>query len=401
MNPRNLTVLLIAITAFSCRVQRSTDTTDTSYTGISLTENTRKSIDIIDSLIRGLISDKKTAGFAYGIKIGESAIISKQYGLADIEKRLEVQQANQFRIASVTKPITATTALKLVETGKLSLSDPLSKFFPNYPNGQNITIYHLLSHTSGIPNWWDGELPKDAPTNFPMCDNPHLYLQKMKKSSLFDPGQFYSYSNSGYVHLGEIISLVSDLTYEETLKKYIFQPSGMINTEMEFIDHPSKNWIKGYALKKANEIPFIEPEVYHMPFSAGGLRSDVKDLINFVSALKSGKIISKELFHKMIEYAKLNNGKPVYEGLYVAINGNPPKPQENIYKRGYGFGFNLMELYNTHVYYHSGGIAGFNSYLIHIPKTNTTIVLLANTEDGIIPALKGILKEAVQIENQN
>jgi len=175
----------------------------------------------------------------------------------------------------------------------------------------------------------------------------------------------------------------------------------MINTEMEFIDHPSKNWIKGYALKKVNEIPFIEPEVYHMPFSAGGLRSDVKDLINFVSALKSGKIISKELFLKMIEYAKLNNGKPVYEGLYVAPNGNPPKPQENIDKRGYGFGFNLMELYNTPVYYHSGGIAGFNSYLIHIPKTNTTIVLLANTEDGIIPALKGILKEAVQIENQN
>jgi len=179
MNPRNLTVLLIAITAFGCRIQRSTDTTDTSNTGISLTENTRKSIDIIDSLIRGLISDKKTAGFAYGIKIGESAIISKQYGLADIEKRLEVQQANQFRIASVTKPITATTALKLVETGKLSLSDPLSKFFQNYPNGQNITIYHLLSHTSGIPNWWDGELPKNAPTTFPMCDNPHLYLQKM------------------------------------------------------------------------------------------------------------------------------------------------------------------------------------------------------------------------------
>jgi hypothetical protein len=103
----------------------------------------------------------------------------------------------------------------------------------------------------------------------------------------------------------------------------------------------------------------------------------------------------------MTEYAKLKNERPVYEGVYVAPNTNPPKPQENIDKRGYGFGFNLMELYNTPVYYHSGGIAGFNSYLIHVSKTNTTIVLLANTENGIVPALKGILKEAVQIKNQN
>ena len=102
----------------------------------------------------------------------------------------------------------------------------------------------------------------------------------------------------------------------------------------------------------------------------------------------------------MTSYALLNNSKPVYEGVYRAPGAQPNKPHKEFAKSGYGLGFNIMELYETPVYYHSGGIAGFNSYLIHIPKNNTTMVLLANTEDGIIPELKGILKLATEIDGQ-
>jgi CubicO group peptidase (beta-lactamase class C family) len=102
----------------------------------------------------------------------------------------------------------------------------------------------------------------------------------------------------------------------------------------------------------------------------------------------------------MTSYALLNSGKPVYEGVYRAPDAKPNKPHAAFGKSGYGLGFNIMELYKTPVYYHSGGIAGFNSYLIHIPKNNITMVLLANTEDGIMPALKEILKVATEFEDQ-
>lgn len=351
-------------------------------------------------MIQKLILSEKTAGFALGIQIGDEEPIIKEYGFADLSANRKVKAIDQFRIASVTKPFTAAAIFKLVDLGKLSLSDHINKFFPDYPNGANISVYHLLSHTSGIPNWWDGGMSEDVPKEFPMCDNPHQYLQGMKNNALFQPGEFYKYSNSGYVLLGEIIEIVSGQPYEDFLKQNIFTPVGMTNTRMEYIEKVNDDWVKGYALDTSKNIPFVDPDVYHMPFSAGGLRSNALDLLKFIKALNSGKIINEASFKKMTSYATLNSGKPVYEGVYRAPGAKPNKRHKEFEKQGYGLGFNLMELYKTPVYYHSGGIAGFNSYLIHIPESNITMVLLANTEDGIMPALKGILKVATEMEDQ-
>jgi CubicO group peptidase (beta-lactamase class C family) len=357
-------------------------------------------INKIDSLIQKLISEKKTPGFALGIKIGDSKPITKEYGFADLGANKKVTSEHQFRIASLTKPFTATAILKLVELEKLSLADKIDKFFPLYPNGKNISIYHLLSHTSGIPNWWEGQLPQNVPKDFPMCDSPHQYLQAMKNHALFEPGEFYKYSNSGYVLLGEIIEITSGQDYEKYLQENVFKPAGMSNTGMEYIEKVSEDFVKGYAIDSTQNNPFVEPMVYHMPFSAGGLRSTASDLLKFVKALKEGKIITRESFRKMTSYALLNDGKPVYEGNYIVPGSKPAKVQAEIERRGYGLGFHLMDLYQSPVYFHSGGIAGFNSYLMHIPESNTTIVLLANAEDGIIPILKDVRKIATEIANE-
>jgi len=351
----------------------------------------------IDSLIRKLIAGEHSPGFALGIQVRDEEPIIKVYGFADLRNHVKVTLSHQFRIASVTKPFTAVAILKLVELGKLSLEDKIDKFFPTYPNGENIAIYHLLSHTSGIPNWWEGQMPANVPGSFPMCDSPHRYLQQMKNHALFLPGKFYKYSNSGYVLLGEILEKVAGQKYEEFLAAHIFKSAGMTSTEMEHINDPSEKWVKGYAIDSSKNSPFIDPLVYPMPFSAGGLRSNASDLLKFFSALKAGKIVSPALFSKMISYALLNSGRPVYEGGYRAPGAKPAGVHADMERRGYGLGFHLMDLYKTPVYYHSGGIAGFNSYLMHIPANNTTIVLLANAEDGIIPALKDIRKIATEI----
>jgi D-alanyl-D-alanine carboxypeptidase len=322
--------------------------------------------------------------------VGKEKVQVGSYGLADLETHRALLPDAPMRVASLTKPLTAAAMMKLVEMKRLSLADPLSKFFPDYPNGQAITVYQLLSHTSGIPNWWDGDLPTDTPVEFPMCPEPHRYLARMKVASQFEPGAFYKYSNSGYVLLGEIIEQVSGEPYERFLRHHVFAQAQMARTSLELIDRPAANWAHGYVQVRETKT-FKEPERYHMPFAAGGLRSTAEDMLRFMEALRAGKIVSRKGVAQMTSYAQTNDGRLTFESPFLAPGAPAPKPQEHIAKRGYGLGFNVMELHGTSVYFHSGGIAGFNAYLIHVPRSDTTLVAIANTEDALVPALKDIL----------
>jgi CubicO group peptidase (beta-lactamase class C family) len=356
------------------------------------------SIAELDRLVRETVTNGKAAGISYGIQIADEAPVTREHGLADVASGRKLAPGDRFRIASVTKPMTATAVLRLVELGKLSLTDPVARFFPDYPDGRNITIYHLLSHTSGIPNWWDGVLPENTPADFPMCAQPHRYLQAMKTAALFSPGSLYSYSNSGYVLLGEIIGVASGQSYETFLAKHVFGPARMLDTEMEHVEQTSARWVSGYVLDPEKPGSFAAPETYAMPFAAGGLRSTAADLLKFARALRKGILLKPDSVMSMTTYGKLADGRPVYEGKYSPPGSPPPRPRPHVAKNGYGLGFNIMELHGTPVYFHSGGIAGFNSYLIHVPKSRTTIAMIANTENGIVPPLEAVLKIAVGIE---
>ena len=386
-NVPRICVLAIVLLASGSAAGETVATKDTSASTVGAEQ-----VERIDSALRDLVSKSHTAGLKFGIQIGDKPPLVRTYGFADLSSRRPVRASDEFRIASITKPLTATAVLKLERLKKLSLDDRLEKFFPDYPNGALISIRQLLSHTSGIPNWWDGELPSDTPKEFPMCDEPHKYLQRMKTSSIFSPGEFFKYSNTGYVLLGEIIEKVSGRSYESFLQEHVIAPAGMVDTRMEYIDQPLAAYGKGYTASE-----FGEPEIYHVPFAAGGLRSTAADLLSFVSSLRAGKIVPKAVVAEMTSYARVNDGRFTFEAPFVPPGSDPPKVQEHIAKRGYGLGFNLMEAHGTPVYFHSGGIAGFNAYLLHVPKNATTVVLLANTEDGLLPALKQVLKLATEI----
>jgi len=354
--------------------------------------NTQK----IEKLLDQLIIKKSSVGIDWRMEVDTVIAVNKHFGFSNYETKRPLNQDSKFRIASITKPFTATAILQLVEKKQLSLTDRINKFFPDFPNGDNITIYHLLSHTSGIPNWWEGEMPKSEPANFPMCETPHLYLQQMKKLELFQPGEAFSYSNSGYVLLGEIIELISKMKYDKYLKKNIFQLAGMINTEMEYIEDPQDNWVKGYISKPNDAKIFSKPDIYHMPFAAGGLRSTAEDLLLFINALEMGKLVRMKTFLEMTNYAKLDNGKFVYENLY-SPEGTTINFPSNIKKFGYGLGFQIVENYNKKVISHGGDIAGFNSVLIYIPHNKVKMAILSNTENGILSELQSIEQLAVSI----
>ena len=349
----------------------------------------------LDALARSLVDEGATAGVSWAIRIGREPARARTYGVSYIQTKRALRSSDRFRIASVTKPVTAAAVLSLVQSGRLSLETRLAKFFPEYPNGQRITVHQLLSHTSGIPNWWEGQLPKGTPNDFPMCAEPHRYLQQMQIASLFEPGSAYKYSNTGYVLLGEIIEKASGQSYEDFLRDAVFAPARMKATELERDENASAFWIHGYAREPATNA-FVPPTVYAMPFAAGGLRSTASDVLFFMDALFSGTMLDRDLLQQMTSYARLNDGRMTFEAPFIPP-GSPPKPVDHVTKRGYGYGFNLMELDGTPVYYHSGGIAGFNAYVLHIPRNEVTLVLLANTEDGLMPALKDILSVASEI----
>lgn len=343
-----------------------------------------------------LVEEESTVGIAIGIKLDTIKSIGA-FGYANYHTKELLMVDAKCRIASITKPITATAILQLVESKKLTLNDKLINFFPNYPNGQSITIYQLLSHTSGIPNWWEGGMPQNTPSDFPMCSEPHLYIEQMKNTSLFDPGSFFSYSNTGYVLLGEIIEIASKMKFEDYLKKHIFTIAGMQNTELEYLEHPQSDWASGYIKKPNSLLPYDDPDSYPMPYAAGGLRSTTNDLLLFLQALENGLLISNEMFIKMTSYAKVNNGKLTHESIFIH-KGEKPRFPRNVKKFGYGLGFQIIENFGVKTISHGGDIAGFNSVLLYIPHNKLKMAILSNTENGLLAKLRNIEKLSTSIE---
>ena len=346
-----------------------------------ITDFNQSKIAEIDSLVQTLIDKDKSAGASLGIQIADFKPVLKTYGFSNISTKKKVEVIDQFRIASITKSFTGTAIFQLVNTGKLSLDDTIDKFFKDFPKGNQITIYQLLSHTSGIKNWYEVKMPDDTPSDFPMCEEPQKYIKRMEEMFLFEPGELYYYSNTGYVLLGEIIEVLSGRDYETYLKEEIFMPSGMTDSEMEIKSNFSEQWVKGYGYNQNQSIPFVEPEQYAMPFSAGGLRSTPADLLKFMNMLNSGKLIPEEFVRLMTSYAIINGkGEVIEDNFYFPPDFERPNPPKWLQKYGYGLGFQRMDIYNSAAVWHAGGIAGFQTVLIHIPKNNTTLVLLTNTD---------------------
>jgi len=387
-----LTVLTLLF-IFGCRVSEK------KQQGIlSIDPKTSKQIHQIDSLIQQLVFDKHTAGVSFGIQVDDSAPFIASYGIADIEDNIKVNNNTLFNIASITKPFTALGIGILVQENKLSFEDTIDKIFPDFPNGNKITIYQLLSHTSGIPETWMGGLPEDIPSDWAIESNPHLILQKMNNPSLFESGTKYSYSSSGYLLLGEIIEQLTGQSYQDFIKQRILKKFGATESFIEEKGMERTNlWSKGYGISITDSLK-NEKSFFKHDFSAynlksfGGLKSNPSDLLKFTKALFDDKIVKENILNEMISYAKTANGNYVYNELYFPSGYQPPKLPEHLEKNGYGLGFSLMTTYSVPVIWHSGGMPGYNAVWAHFPNSNTTLVMCANTDNGLIPEYESIMK---------
>jgi CubicO group peptidase (beta-lactamase class C family) len=280
-----------------------------------------------------------------------SAVVLKQgVGLADIKTNKADEPSTKFLIGSVTKTFTATAVLQLEEKGLLSLDDPIIKYLLGYPEktGSRITIRHLLSHTSGIPEiavalQQLGDITKPR--------EPIDLIALFKDRPLdFAPGERYQYSNSGYVILGAIIEKVAGQSYYDYVRDHIFRPLGMKDSGYceDYNDRP--DFARGYVEGGDGQLmpaSYVHPS---LGYAAGALYSTVDDMLKWDQALASEKILSRGSLAKMFS--------PV--------------------KDGYGYGWLITETFGRRDIFHGGGTPGFSAWIERWPDQRIFVTVLSN-----------------------
>lgn len=293
-----------------------------------------------------------TPGCVSAVSQNGKVVVNRAYGSADHEREVPLHANSVFDIGSVVKQFVAAAVLLLAEEGRLSLTDDIRKYIPELPDyGHKITVDHLLTHTSGIRDW-TGILPLTS------GNDDALSLVLRQRGLNFSPGEEWAYSNSGFVLLKEIVARISEMTFGEYTQKRLFEPLGMKSTTYR---HDLREVVKNRAMAYAKENGWWKMAM-HLENDRGGggaLFSTAADLLIWNEAL-TGNRLGAFVTGKLQEPAKLNNGRqiPYARGLFLETNR----------------GFKGV--------WHSGGAAGYHSWLGRYPEQGLSAVVLCNSDEA-------------------
>ena len=322
----------------------------------------------VDQYVKALAKADVFSGAVLVAKDGKP-IYTSVSGEANKDFGVPNKLDTKFNLGSMNKMFTSVMIATLVEQGKLSYDDPLSKFVPDFPSAaaaQKIRIKHLLTHTSGLGSYFNAEFERASRARFRTVDE---MMQLAKGDSLaFEPGTRWSYSNTGMLVLGKVIEVVTKQDYFDYVRENLAKPLGMVNTDAYELDRVNPNLAVGYqrefgpdgARRYRNNI------FMHVMRGgpAGGGYSTAEDLLRFAEGLKSGKVVSAATFELM----------------------TTPKPDMNSPQYGYGFGVNP----ETKIVGHSGGFPGISSNLDIFKGTGYVAVVLSNYGGGSQPVVEKI-----------
>jgi CubicO group peptidase (beta-lactamase class C family) len=290
-----------------------------------------------------------------------AVVVDKAYGMANVEWDVPNTTATKFRLGSVTKQFTAAAILLLEERGKLKLDDRVKSYLPDSPMAwDRITIFNLLTHTAGIPNF---TASPDYNTIKLSARSADAAVTSFRDRPLdFGPGEQMSYSNSGYLVLGAIIEKVSGQSYEKFVTDQLFAPAGMTDSGYDSNSAIIKRRANGYLRTPAG---VSNAGYLHMsiPHAAGALYSTTHDLLKWEQALFANRIVSKASLDRMI----------------------------TPFKNDYALGLTSTVVNGRRVIAHGGGIDGFNTYLAYYPESRTTVIVLSNVNGAVPGTLAGQL----------
>jgi len=307
------------------------------------------------------VSARDFSGVVLVARDGRS-LFEKAYGLADSELDVPNKLETRFRLGSVTKQFTAMAVMILAERGKLRVADSICNYVENCPKAwAGITIRHLLTHVSGIPNFTEFS-DNDRYERLPMT--PLATIARFRDKPLdFTPGQRFNYSNSGYLLLGYIVERASGESYEDFLRKNIYEPLGMLNSGY---DHPKtilKDRARGYSKENGQ---FVNAMLMEMdtPLGGGSMYSTVGDLLRWDQALYTERLVSRKSLEEM----------------FTPFQGPYPKGWWSRHR--YGFGWFITTWFERNLIWHEGGIYGFCSAIFRYPDDRTLVVVLENRDEG-------------------
>lgn len=311
----------------------------------------------VDALFADSVQSN-TPGAAVLVARNGTILLEKGYGLAQVEARIPITPDTRFRIGSVTKEFTAAAILKLAEEGRLSLDDPVGKFIPDWPRGHEVTLRQLLTHTSGIHNF-TAKPDFQAHVRSPMALDQLIASFKHDPYD-FNPGEKYSYCNSGYVLLGFIIEKVSGRSYESYLRKTFFEPLGMRDTGVYPSGIPLPDEAFGYSCKNGVVQRAVDWDMSNVA-GAGALYSTARDLFRWNEALFNRKVLSAASLRTAFTVGVLKGDDPTH-------------PEDT----GDGCGWTIDRLNGAREIGHGGELDGFGSYLLRLPDYHLTVVVLLN-----------------------
>ncbi|HSL24630.1 MAG TPA: serine hydrolase [Vicinamibacterales bacterium] len=308
--------------------------------------------DPIETIVRTAMDAQRIPGVAVAVVQRGEVLKAQGYGLADVEHEVPVSDETIFQSGSLGKQFTAAAVMLLVEDGAVSLSDPLTQFFPDAPAAwKDVTVRHLLTHTSGIPEYTDGKI--DYRRDYSEGDLVRFAYDLPLE---FTPGAQWSYSNTGYVLLGAIVRKASGEFYGDLLRDRVFRPAGMntarVISEADIVPHRAAGYRRaGESLQNQD---WVSPSLNTT--ADGALYLSLRDWIAWDRALRARAILKPESWDAIYGMVRLNSGR----------------------RHPYGFGWVVDRVAGQEVRRHGGAWQGFTAHIARYLGDDVTVIVLAN-----------------------
>jgi CubicO group peptidase (beta-lactamase class C family) len=297
---------------------------------------------------------------AAAIVIRDGAVVySASLGLADVERRIPIGRRTAFDIASVAKQFTGMLAMMLHEEGRLDYDTPVIRILPELSRfGEQMTVRHLLTHTSGLPDYYDALARAGGPNGW-VSNGDALALLARQGDPVFRPGDRFEYSDAGYEMLALVLERIAGQPFADLLRRRIFEPLGMKGTRLR--DRPDvsvPDRARGYTLRGGT---FFADAGHPLDFLAGSgaINTTVGDLYLWDQALTSDRLVRRATLEDALRPMRLNDGT----------------------ESDYGFGWFLKKDHGHRRQEHPGSWQGFQAFIVRYPDDRFTVILLSNRSD--------------------
>jgi serine beta-lactamase-like protein LACTB, mitochondrial len=316
----------------------------------------------IEAAISSAMSKDNIPGMSVAIVTDKRLAWANGYGFADLENFVPAKASTVYRLASISKTITAVAAMQLAERGKLDLDAPVQKYCAAFPEKQwTVTTRQVLGHLGGVRHYGpqDGKFFQGGGDNTKPFNSTNDSLIFFKDDPLLhEPGSKYLYSTYGYNLLGCVLEGASAMTFLDYVRDHIFKPAGMSTIRDDRVAAIIANRAQGYARNRSGELRNSELADTSYKIPGGGFCSTVEDLAKFAIALQTGKLLKPESLHQAWTRQKTRDGK----------------------ETTYGLGWQVSERNAMKEVAHGGNQARVTTYLYMLPEHGFAVVLMMNLE---------------------